>query len=68
MKENIILEKSYKFAVRIIRLYLYLKNEKKEYELGKQILRSGTSIGSNVEEAIGGLFKERLFCKIGNCV
>ncbi len=48
MKDNIILEKSYKFAVRIIKLYLFLK-EKKEFELGNQILRSGTSIGSNVE-------------------
>lgn len=65
MKENIILEKSYKFAVRIIRLYLFLKNEKKEYELGKQILRSGTSIGSNIEEAIGGLSRRDFSAKLG---
>ena len=54
MKESIIQNKSYKFALRIIKLYLYLKNEKKEFQLSKQILRSGTSIGANVEEALGG--------------
>jgi len=54
MKESIIQKKSYIFAVRIIRLYQYLVKTFKEYELSKQILRSGTSIGSNVEEAEGG--------------
>ncbi|MBT3300764.1 MAG: four helix bundle protein [Candidatus Marinimicrobia bacterium] len=52
--DNVILDKSYAFALRIIKLYQYLCNEKKEYVLSKQILRSGTSIGANVEEAIGG--------------
>jgi len=52
--DNIVQIKSYAFALRIVKLYLYLKNEKSEYILGKQILRSGTSIGANVEEAIGG--------------
>jgi len=42
------------FAVRIVNLYKYLCEEKKEYILSKQVLRSGTSIGANVEEAIGG--------------
>jgi len=65
MKENIILDKSYKFAVRIIRLYIYLKKEKKEFELSKQIVRSGTSIGSNVEEAIGGLSRKDFSAKMG---
>jgi len=56
MGENsIILEKSFNFAVRIIKLYQYLSRNKKEYELSKQILRSGTSIGSNIEEAHGGI-------------
>jgi four helix bundle protein len=54
MKESIIQQKSYIFAVRIIKLYQYLVKEFKEYELSKQILRCGTSIGSNVEEAEGG--------------
>ncbi|MCL1826559.1 MAG: four helix bundle protein [Candidatus Cloacimonetes bacterium] len=50
-KNNAILEKSKKFAIRIIRLYQYLKDEKQEYVLSKQLLRSGTSIGANVREA-----------------
>lgn len=54
MKENIIQQKSYKFALRIVNLYKYLILNKKEYILSRQILRSGTSIGANVEEAIGG--------------
>lgn len=55
MKENnIIAEKSFQFAVRIVKLYKYLTKEKKEYILSKQVLRCGTSIGANVEEASGG--------------
>ena len=54
MKENIIQQKSFQFAVRIINLYKYLTNDKKEFVLSKQILRSGTSIGANIEESIGG--------------
>jgi four helix bundle protein len=54
-KNSIILNKSFVFAVRIIKLYQYLSNEKKEYVLSKQILKSGTSIGANVEEAHGGI-------------
>ena len=46
--------KSYAFALRIVNLYKYLVNEKHEYVLSKQILRSGTAIGANIEEAIGG--------------
>jgi four helix bundle protein len=52
--ENVIESKSFAFAVRIVRLYEYLCLEKKEYVLSKQVLRCGTSIGANVEEAIGG--------------
>lgn len=52
--DNIIQIKSYVFAVRIVRLYQHLTATKKEYALSKQLLRSGTSIGANVEEAIGG--------------
>ena len=51
---NVIQEKSYTFALRIVKLYRYLCDEKKEYVLSRQIVRSGTSIGANVEEAIGG--------------
>lgn len=51
MSENIIEKKSFEFAVRIVKLYQYLSNDKKEYVLSKQLLRSGTSIGANVSEA-----------------
>ncbi|MGZ0654366.1 four helix bundle protein [Coraliomargarita sp. W4R53] len=47
-------EKSYAFALRIIKLRRFLRDEKSEYDISKQVLRSGTSIGANVEEAIGG--------------
>jgi four helix bundle protein len=52
--ENPIQTKSYAFALRIVKLYRYLCDEKKEFVLSKQIVWSGTSIGANVEEAIGG--------------
>ena len=55
MKENIVVSKSFKFSVSVIRIYQFLVSEKKEYILSKQILRSGTSIGANIEEAIGGI-------------
>ena len=51
MKESVLKEKSYQFALRVIKLYKYIVAEKKEYVLSKQILRSGTSIGANIEEA-----------------
>lgn len=52
--DNPIQTKSYAFALRIVKLYRFLCDEKKEFVLSKQIVRSGTSIGANVEEAIGG--------------
>ena len=51
MGENIIETKSFNFAIRIVKLYKYLTENKKEYILSKQLLRSGTSIGANVTEA-----------------
>ncbi len=51
MSESILKTKSYNFALRTIKLYKYLVDEKKEYVLSKQILRSGTSVGANIEEA-----------------
>ena len=50
-RETAIQDKSFLFAIRIVKLYQYLCNEKKEYVLSKQLLRSGTSIGANVSEA-----------------
>lgn len=49
--KNPIVSKSFAFALRIVKLYKYLCDEKKEYVMSKQILRSGTSIGANVAEA-----------------
>jgi four helix bundle protein len=51
MSKSIVLEKSYKFALRIVRLYSYLCEEKREYVLSKQALISGTEIGAHVKEA-----------------
>ena len=56
--------KSKKFAVRIVNLYKYLGNDKKEYVLSKQILRSGTSIGANIAEAECGISKKDFLSKI----
>jgi len=50
-KENLLKEKSYAFALRIISLYKHLTAESKEYVLSKQVLRSGTSVGTNITEA-----------------
>ncbi|MDR2908186.1 MAG: four helix bundle protein [Bacteroidales bacterium] len=50
-KENIIKDKSYSFALRIVKLYQYLSLEKREFVLSKQVLRSGTSIGALVKES-----------------
>ena len=51
MKENVLKDKAFSFALRIVKLYQYLANEKKEFVISKQVLRSGTSIGANIEEA-----------------
>ena len=53
-RENAIERKSFAFAVRIVRLSQFLREEKREFVLSKQILRSGTSIGANVREAVQG--------------
>lgn len=59
MKENIIAERTYMFAIEIVKLTKELISEN-EYVLSKQILKSGTSIGANVEEAIGVFLKKIL--------
>ncbi len=64
MKENIIQEKSFAFAIRVVNAYKYLTEQKKEFVLSKQLLRSGTSIGANVEEATGGQSKKDFIAKI----
>ena len=64
MSENVVSEKSMDFAVRIVRLYQYLSEEKKEYILSKQLLRSGTSIGANIKEALQGQSKNDFTAKM----
>lgn len=51
MRQNIVGDKSFAFAVRIVNLYKLLIQERKEFVMSKQLLRSGTSIGANVREA-----------------
>jgi four helix bundle protein len=64
MKDSALKNKSYKFALRMIKLFQYLSNEKKEFVLSKQILRSGTSIGSNIEEGFQGESKSDFIHKL----
>ena len=78
MKDKVLLDKSFKFqgnfslretafasfAVRVVKLYKYLCDEKKEYVLSKQLLRSGTSIGANINEAQEGQSKNDFISKL----
>ncbi len=65
MKENnLVQDKSYRFAIKIINLYKNIVETKKEYVLSKQVLRSGTSIGANIEEGIGGQSERDFFAKL----
>ncbi len=63
-KDNIVVEKSYQFATDIIELYKVLKFEDKEFILSSQLLRSGTSVGANIEEAMGAQSKKDFLAKI----
>lgn len=63
MKNNLIRDKTFQFAVKAVKLYQELV-EKKEYVLSKQLLRSATSIGANVEEAIAGQTKKDFLSKM----
>ena len=64
MKENPLLEKSLCFAARIVKLYQYLSNEKKESVISKQIIWSGTSIGANANEAAYGVSQADFISKM----
>ena len=57
---NVLAEKSYQFALKVVLIYI-----EKEFVLSKQLLRSGTSIGANIEEAIGGFSKKDFTAKLG---
>ena len=63
-QDNVIVAKSKAFALRIIKLYKHLIDEKREFVLSKQIIRSGTSIGANVKEAIRGQSKPDFYAKM----
>ena len=62
--ENIIVVKSKAFAIRIVKLSKFLNDSKKEFVLSKQIIKSGTSIGANVKEAIRGQSKADFYAKM----
>ena len=64
MKDNVVRDKSKAFAIRVVKLYQYLCDERKEYVLSKQMLRSGTSVGANVKEAIRGQSKADFSAKM----
>ena len=64
MNDNILVNKSFKFAVRIINLYKYLCDNKKEFILSKQLLRSGTSIGANINESQDAQSKNDFISKL----
>lgn len=63
-KEGITLHKSRKFAIRVVKLYKYLCENKKEFVLSKQLLRSGTSIGANLNEATYAISKKDFLSKV----
>lgn len=62
--KSVVADKSFAFAVRIVKLYKYLCDEKKEYVLSKQLLRSGTSIGANIQEGLNGQSKRDFLMKM----
>lgn len=62
--KNVVEEKSFAFAVRIVKLCRLLSEERKEFVLSKQLLRSGTSIGANISEAVKGQTKADFYAKM----
>jgi four helix bundle protein len=62
--ESIIAGKAYSFALEIVKIYKLVVSERKEYVLSKQLLRSGTSIGANINEAIAGQSKRDFVYKL----
>lgn len=63
-KDNIVQQKSYEFALSCVKLFQRLSVEKKECILSKQILRSGTTVRANIEEAIGGQSTKDFLAKL----
>ena len=63
-QDNVILSKSFDFAIRIVKLYKYLQSTYNERVLSTQILKSGTSIGANVREALRSSSKKDFVSKM----
>ncbi len=63
-EKQTVLQKSKRFAIRIVKLYRYLCEEKKEFVMSKQILRCGTSIGANLSESIAAISKKDFMAKV----
>lgn len=63
-KPNIVRDKSFAFAIRVVNLYKYLISDKKEFIMSKQLMRSGTSVGANVREAINAQSKKDFIHKL----
>lgn len=64
MKTNVVLDKSMDFAIKTVEIYKYLIYQKKEYVMSKQLLRSGTSIGANINEATAAQSKRDFLAKM----
>ena len=64
MGENIIVAKSYSFAVRVVKFCFEIQEKRKEFVLSRQLLKSGTSIGANIEESQGAISKAEFIAKI----
>jgi four helix bundle protein len=63
-KENIVQKKSFDFAIRVVNSVKYLQTHHKEFVMTKQLLKSGTSIGANIEEALGGQSRKDFIAKL----
>lgn len=64
MAENIIVTKSYAFSVKIVKFCFDMQNKAREYVLSRQLLKSGTSIGANIEEVQGAISKAEFIAKV----
>jgi len=64
LKESLVYDKTFKFAVRVVNMYKYLSKEQNEYTLSKQVLRSGTSVGANVKETLQASSKRDFLMKM----
>ncbi len=67
IKNSLVYDKAYQFAIRIVKAYKYLI-EKQEYILSKQLLRCGTSVGANIAEANGAISDSDFSAKMSICV